>query len=383
MGSALCDPGANPWIAKHLYDCVYTTRDAIGFSFGIASIAFWVVAQIPQFVLNIKRQSVEALSSWFLAQWLLGDTCNLVGCILTGSQLPTQTWTAVYFISADMVMLLQYIFYMALQRRRQRTQAARILRQRRHLHYAGVSLGVDAEYAGRPSGSSSISAPAFHRPHSEELVHGSSSPRGMLCASSLSRSAGESGRRAASSAPHARVTLSTALAGAAVVAVGLCCALTAAESSLLSHASSSTAPLSRQLYSQHTPEWAREAGVWLGWMSGAFYLSSRTSQLYKNWSRSCCEGLSLSMFLCAISANISYGAGILIRSYGLADLQASAPWIVGSLGVVVLDVLISLQGCLYPSHIEGKDYSRILEPLLVTGPAHAQASSLLEDCRRS
>ena len=58
--------------------------------------------QIPQFVLNIKRQSVEALSSWFLAQWLLGDTCNLVGCLLTGSQLPTQTWTAGYFIFADM-----------------------------------------------------------------------------------------------------------------------------------------------------------------------------------------------------------------------------------------------------------------------------------------
>ncbi len=58
--------------------------------------------QIPQFVLNIKRQSVEALSSWFLAQWLLGDTCNLVGCLLTGSQLPTQTWTAGYFICTDM-----------------------------------------------------------------------------------------------------------------------------------------------------------------------------------------------------------------------------------------------------------------------------------------
>ena len=60
--------------------------------------------QIPQFVLNVRRQSVEALSSWFLAQWLLGDTCNLVGCILTGSQLSTQTWTACYFIIAEMCL---------------------------------------------------------------------------------------------------------------------------------------------------------------------------------------------------------------------------------------------------------------------------------------
>ena len=46
--------------------------------------------------------------------------------------------------------------------------------------------------------------------------------------------------------------------------------------------------------------------MFLGWLSSFFYLSSRLSQLYKNWSRKCCEGLSLSMFLCAISANIRY-----------------------------------------------------------------------------
>lgn len=43
----------------------------------------------------------------------------------------------------------------------------------------------------------------------------------------------------------------------------------------------------------------------MGWLSSVFYLLSRTSQLYKNWSRKCCEGLSMSMFLCAISANTS------------------------------------------------------------------------------
>lgn len=46
--------------------------------------------------------------------------------------------------------------------------------------------------------------------------------------------------------------------------------------------------------------------MFLGWLSSLFYLSSRLSQLYKTWSRKCCEGLSTSMFLCAISANIRY-----------------------------------------------------------------------------
>jgi hypothetical protein len=31
---------------------------------------FWIVAQVPQFVSNFSRQSADALSPWFLVQWL-------------------------------------------------------------------------------------------------------------------------------------------------------------------------------------------------------------------------------------------------------------------------------------------------------------------------
>lgn len=44
--------------------------------------------------------------------------------------------------------------------------------------------------------------------------------------------------------------------------------------------------------------------MWLGYISSLFYLSSRLSQLYKNWARKCTEGLSVAMFLMAISANV-------------------------------------------------------------------------------
>jgi len=40
---------------------------------------------------------------------------------------------------------------------------------------------------------------------------------------------------------------------------------------------------------------------------------------------------------------LSYGLGILIRTYSMNELIDSAPWLLGSLGVVSLDVLISLQ----------------------------------------
>ena len=81
----------------------------------------------------------------------------------------------------------------------------------------------------------------------------------------------------------------------------------------------------------------------MGWASSGFYLGSRVAQIWKNWQRGSAEGLSLAMFGCAIAANVSYGAGILCRTYSWANLLASAPWILGSLGTVALDVVIFLQ----------------------------------------
>lgn len=43
----------------------------VGFGLGLASIAFWMVAQIPQLVANYRRKRADALSPWFLAEWLL------------------------------------------------------------------------------------------------------------------------------------------------------------------------------------------------------------------------------------------------------------------------------------------------------------------------
>lgn len=37
----------------------------------MASIGCWMVAQLPQLVRNYRSKSAEALSPWFLAEWLL------------------------------------------------------------------------------------------------------------------------------------------------------------------------------------------------------------------------------------------------------------------------------------------------------------------------
>ena len=87
----------------------------------------------------------------------------------------------------------------------------------------------------------------------------------------------------------------------------------------------------------------RAVGTMIGWTSSGFYLSSRLSQIWKNWCRKSAEGLSMAMFACAIAANLSYGLGIIIRSYHWDDVVSSAPWLLGSLGTVTLDMVIFLQ----------------------------------------
>lgn len=85
------------------------------------------------------------------------------------------------------------------------------------------------------------------------------------------------------------------------------------------------------------------AGQALGYASMILYLSSRVSQIKRNYARKSTEGLAKSMFMAAIMANVSYGSSILVRTYSSKQLLDSLPWILGSLGTVALDFAILYQ----------------------------------------
>lgn len=54
-----------------------------GFVAGVLSIGAWLVAQMPQIISNFRNRSADALSAWFLAEWLLVSafTDTLVLCL--------------------------------------------------------------------------------------------------------------------------------------------------------------------------------------------------------------------------------------------------------------------------------------------------------------
>lgn len=68
----------------------------------------------------------------------------------------------------------------------------------------------------------------------------------------------------------------------------------------------------------------------MGWVSSAFYIGSRVSQIVKNAQRRSAEGLALSMFVAAICANCFYGAGVPPRQHLTCHSQCGATKVKGS-----------------------------------------------------
>lgn len=65
--------------------------------------------------MNLQRSSTEGVSPGFLANWMLGDVLNLLGCLLT-RQLPFQTLLATYYCFIDSCLVCQYCLYNVVRR---------------------------------------------------------------------------------------------------------------------------------------------------------------------------------------------------------------------------------------------------------------------------
>lgn len=105
-----CSGSYIKWIYNAFGDCIVTTREKIGFAFGLSSTVIWMWAQIPQMYLNYKNKQTEGLSFAFLCLLVSGDLCNLFGIIITHG-LITQFITCTWFLIQDFLVTVQFIYY--------------------------------------------------------------------------------------------------------------------------------------------------------------------------------------------------------------------------------------------------------------------------------
>ncbi|XP_070812199.1 lysosomal amino acid transporter 1 homolog isoform X2 [Pituophis catenifer annectens] len=93
-------------------------------------------------------------------------------------------------------------------------------------------------------------------------------------------------------------------------------------------------------------------GFVIGSTSSVLYLLSRVPQIYTNFKRKCTTGISYSLFALVMLGNTLYGLSVLMKNPDPGQSEANyvihhLPWLVGSLGVLSLDVVISFQFLAY------------------------------------
>ncbi|GBE82169.1 PQ loop repeat-domain-containing protein [Sparassis latifolia] len=124
------------------------------------------------------------------------------------------------------------------------------------------------------------------------------------------------------------------------------------------------------------------------WVCTTLYLTSRLPQIWKNFVRKSVEGLSIYLFIFAFLGNLFYVASILASpKLGLPAPEASAfirestPYLLGSGGTLMFDVIIVMQAHIYRAkpHGHGRRNSRTVNEeeagLLSAGATGAEDST--------
>jgi solute carrier family 66 (lysosomal lysine-arginine transporter), member 1 len=316
--------GGIEWIFTILGMCVVDTRMLLAVICSIISMFAWISYGLPQMVENCRTGLADkAVSPFLLIFWTTGDTCNIVGAILM-NQLVMMKVIAAYCIFCDIVLSIQFIYC--------------YIKHKRKTTYLYVNFNEDA--------SDSISV-------REPLTN------------SLQSNISEGPTRLYMWSGIGVISLSISLLY--WFSTGLSESPTLLSDAILG---SRHVPgfKSRELLSvkPHIPPLLKDlpdiAGYVLGCVSSVFYLAARVPQLLQNRRRQSTEGLSIFVFLLAILGNITYSLQIFLTSTDKRWLLRALPWIIGSLGVLSLDVVMMFQFFNYRNNRSPDDASENSDP---------------------
>lgn len=359
-------------ISSVFYTCIPTPLSLLSTVFGICSIIAWLFAQIPQIFKNFALQSASGLSIIFLIEWLLGDAMNLVGSLLTG-QASWQVVIAAYYVSVDVIILSQYLWYTHLRPRR--------------------NVRLDESKSSHPSGDSDDSIEALERlsasdgssyrvdlnreadtkdgirESEEDSTNSKSHPArshqphlGFIPREKAVAKARDHGTDAGQRSPFAHVPSKNALLLTSVLR-----AVAAEALPLYALKSSQAAEL-------QAPDVLMVIGNITSWSCTFLYLGSRIPQIYKNQRRRSTSGLSPALFIAAFCGNLFYSSSLLANPlawssyppdghHGWAGPEGSdratwvrlaAPFWLGAFGVLALDAIIGVQFLRYGEGSEEK-----------------------------
>ena len=356
-----CTPTSNLLLSlSTAFDtCVPTTLALLSTLLGILSIVSWLFAQLPQIFKNYALKSASGLSIYFLAEWLLGDATNLLGAMLT-RQATWQVVVAAYYVTVDMALVSQYVWYKHVRPWQQFRSEGRDAGNGKGgnsgsgdviIGISPVSGGVSPESLGFVGKGTSDAKPEAAKSMPLRISSSLFSQREKSSLSSSSRTVSRPGTSSGPLGPSPKT----------ILLISMLCAILANASPLTIN---TTNPEPNSLSTSNTTE---TIGRILSWLSTVLYLGSRLPQLYKNFRRRSTAGLSPTLFIAAFFGNLFYSASLLTNPlawssyppYGLHGwvgpegsqrntwLSLAAPFWLGAAGVLGLDGAVGAQFLIY------------------------------------
>lgn len=287
-------------------------HEALSGVFGSISLAAWIFLLVPQVLENYTLQSADGISLAFLTVWFIGDITNLLGALWAGL-VPTVIALAVYFCFADLILIVQCLYYNYLNARKARRKLARTAAMvapspsGNHLSGRHAAEGSNGHASGLVDAEVNEQQPLLARRDSSNLG---------LPGSHRRKSSATSRRRRASSVPslapvadiedeHMREWVKNTLSIVGVCLVGAVGWVIAWKTGVWTPP---PPPTSTPEAGGHV-ESPLGAQI-LGYASAVCYLGARIPQIIKNQRDRSCEGLSLLFFMLSLLGNATYGAGV-------------------------------------------------------------------------
>lgn len=342
------------FISSTFHVCIPTYLALLSSTLGCLSIASWLFAQIPQIIKNYHLQSTSGLSVFFLVEWCLGDTTNLLGCLLT-QQAQWQVVVASYYVCVDVVLVWQYAWYTYLKPR---------VRRRHGKGHLADSDDDDSDEMIRTSGEIIQGVEPMHE-------------RSRVSRRGLDRDGGRDGQPGDGSSPPSKEresnnTIAMPINNRATFRGDRASPLMPSPRTLMmmsllvavvSAHPSSPSPLSSPSTGNPVSTHTEVIGSFFSWSSTLLYLGSRLPQIYKNHTRQSTTGLSAKLFIAAFFGNLFYSTSILTNPCAWSDfpvhgghgwagpegsqrsewIARAAPFWLGAAGVLGLDATVGVQ----------------------------------------
>ncbi|AOA64799.1 Putative vacuolar membrane transporter for cationic amino acids [Komagataella phaffii CBS 7435] len=280
-----------------------TLREALSGIAGSTSLACWIVLLLPQLVEQWKYKSAEGISIEFIALWFLGDVANLIGA-LWANLLPQVILLAIWYCLADFLIGFSYYYYTYIYPKHHRHHHLHL--NSTHSHRSG-SITIDETSA------------LVNRRHSSRSRRRSSIEVQVL------------------SDNRKHIFTNIVLPVLFVLLAGASGYFFSGETT------------------HHTPgdgddlphEKIRLGPQILGYISATLYLTARLPQIYQNYVKKSCKGLSLLFFIFSTVGNLTYSLQIVLYRSDWEYVILNLSWLLGSFGTIFEDSFIFFQFWLY------------------------------------